>query len=461
MIHLVFIGLFLCTTVQSEENENVVTMNGKLYKIIDEPPKSPLCKGTQVLEDFSGKQFCFHQEIDPDDSHTIYWGDISKFAECGRENLPGESRIAGGTLAEGTSRFPWIVKVRIPKGLEYSSCTGSIISKRIITTAGHCDTGTTTYFDLYVGSNDWTAGTRWNKYKGRIIKVVPKVKHDGVWRHDVLLVITERDIEFSQDVGPICLPKKDQIKEGMDGLAIGYGIYWAFQDMFLKYNLLNEDQNGKPDFSNRSQVTERIYKTFKDIIPDIENIFHKDMTLNKKVAGMNDKEIEKLAEDNLRKLETTLLVKITDSSDRDKFEKYYPEIFKNLVKFDYEMDIKVLPRVIIHTVLPDIVRYTTSKIISNDICEKLMTPNPQGFCVRASVPGCGGDSGGPLAVKINNKYYLGGFASRINVEQQYPIRCYCECKQYLIYYSKLDDDRELLIKALKENDIALPPGLEG
>jgi len=342
------------------------------------------------------------------------------------------------------------------------------LTKQVIITASHCGLGD---WDIYVGSNDWRLASKSNTYKAKGVAVVNNAFHDGWWRHDVMLVITERDIEFNENVGPICVPKVGEIKEGMKGTAIGYGVNWAFQDMFFKYNLLQQNQTTDMGNLVYDAAIEQIYETYKEIIPNIDNIFYKDMKKNKKIVDIDDSEIAELAVQNLKKLETSLLPKITDSVDREKFEKYYPKIFKKIIRQKYETpeDLSALAGKISQKESGDHVQYTPIQILSNQDCEdklKNMHSNPHAFCVKSTGGGftCPGDSGGPLAVKIDNKYYIGGVLKGGASPDGYPIECLCECYNKfdeLTRYSKLDDDRKLLIDALKNNGLQLPPGLEG
>ena len=147
----------------------------------------------------------------------IFCEDLCLFdLQCGRVNLPMSSpqqannRIMGGfNVTE--HKYPWVVSLQTTNGEKFfHSCTGSILSKTAILTAAHCDHGAT--FHIVFGTNDKRL-TKGNIKAKKIILHPDYVSATSVSNFDAMIVILEEPIIFTKDVGPICLPGKEEIQE--------------------------------------------------------------------------------------------------------------------------------------------------------------------------------------------------------------------------------------------------------
>nr|ABZ89688.1 trypsin-like protease [Ranatra unicolor] len=129
---------------------------------------------------------------------------------CGWTNKDS-GRIVGGREAF-VNEFPYMVGLGYmsPRGSAVSAfCGASIITPRHVLTAAHC-----TFQDhgeklgVVVGEHDTS---RRDETKHTKVYAISKIiEHEGwslqTFQNDVAIVITEKEIEFNQYVGPVCLP---------------------------------------------------------------------------------------------------------------------------------------------------------------------------------------------------------------------------------------------------------------
>ncbi|OWR49200.1 putative serine-type enodpeptidase [Danaus plexippus plexippus] len=126
-------------------------------------------------------------------------------------------RIVGGENAPVGSA-PHQASLRSIFGSHF--CGGSIISKRWILTAAHCTVGQSTFtIKVVVGTNSLTSGGE--KYS--VEKIIVHEDYDGgEIINDVSVVKVSTDIEFTDLVQPIQLPKTDTA-EGAVLTLTGWG----------------------------------------------------------------------------------------------------------------------------------------------------------------------------------------------------------------------------------------------
>ncbi|XP_041971813.1 chymotrypsin-2-like [Aricia agestis] len=130
-------------------------------------------------------------------------------------------RIAGGNKAFSGS-IPYQVSLRL-KGFGHD-CGGSIITPRAILSAAHCfETTKPDQWEAVVGTNQLNAGGQ----TYGIRKIVAHEKFDKTtYRHDIAIVFTDEDIQFSDRVQPIEL-NDEPVQEGEELLVSGWGQLYA------------------------------------------------------------------------------------------------------------------------------------------------------------------------------------------------------------------------------------------
>jgi len=145
--------------------------------------------------------------------------------------VDGSDRIVGGIHAKPHS-WPWVAGLMSVESGPTIHCGGSLINKRWIVTAGHC---------FNEVSQDELPKLRWklgadshgnssvpNEPSQQVIaigKAIVNPKFDSEkFNHDVTLVKLAEDVQFNDNIIPICLPKKgEKLKTGDNGVTAGWG----------------------------------------------------------------------------------------------------------------------------------------------------------------------------------------------------------------------------------------------
>lgn len=123
-----------------------------------------------------------------------------------------EPRIVGGQKAEvGQFKYQGCLRTRLTK--QYI-CGAAIISNRFLLTAAHCTDGIYQHPGMVVA----VVGAM-HRYKDGVTMKVDKItKHNKynfrLLHHDISLIRTVDEINFSPTVQPIALPTKDSPKDG-------------------------------------------------------------------------------------------------------------------------------------------------------------------------------------------------------------------------------------------------------
>lgn len=134
-----------------------------------------------------------------------------------------EERIVGGSDA-AVGQFPYQVSLRLHNGT-YHFCGGSIIGIRFILTAAHCTQGgklKTEDIEVVVGAhNRASGGTHYT-----LDKIVVHPKYNSLaGTNDIMVLVTAKDIKYTELIQPIGLPTKNlPVKGGVPAFLSGWGI---------------------------------------------------------------------------------------------------------------------------------------------------------------------------------------------------------------------------------------------
>ncbi|XP_037272532.2 trypsin 5G1 [Rhipicephalus microplus] len=118
---------------------------------------------------------------------------------------------------------PWIVQLSVIYGSETYLCGGSIITRNVILTAGHCLLVTDRFpdrIDVHVSSTKIYQGTR---VKATRLKVHPRFLNQRELLYDVALLKLEKNLQFNRKTKPVCLPEEKLDVGGKSLLVAGWG----------------------------------------------------------------------------------------------------------------------------------------------------------------------------------------------------------------------------------------------
>jgi len=148
----------------------------------------------------------------------------------GNEPIGGNSQqyIGGGIHAKPHS-WPWAAAILGNDGQEpLEHCGGTVIDKRWILTAGHC-AGTVGLSHIKLGADDRGPTFEPNEptqqiYTAEKVIVNPQF-NPATLEFDMTLVKLDRDIEFNDNIRPVCLPEAtDLLPAGEWVTTIGWGL---------------------------------------------------------------------------------------------------------------------------------------------------------------------------------------------------------------------------------------------
>jgi len=395
--------------------------------------------------------------------------------------------MGGFNVTENT--YPWVVSLQVilPGKSELTHvCTGSILSKTAILTAAHCDlTQRGLTHHIVFGTND----NRLTKGNIKAKKVIPHPDYNTTtFIYDAMILILEEPITFTKDVGPICLPDNDEVQVGQDLVMTGWGDVESFDNLLIKYGIVTLPLLRIQDFDDYfddkdpkialDSFRNYLLNKFKSVVPDFKEI------LDDNFKSLDTDETKK--KQSLVKFKDMLQrMNIASSSDRDILLDFYPKFLNWLLKISdilsKGVDLSIVngqfqdttPLTNLYTALrkrPDFLtdepflKEAKAKTEDANICSKYGYLNSTENLCTLNVLGedegglCKGDSGGPLAARIDNQFVVLGINSA--VPSSIPIKCMCNCRDenndFLpAAFQKTQTIMDWIKKTLKQND-ALP-----
>ncbi|KAK9510826.1 hypothetical protein O3M35_005527 [Rhynocoris fuscipes] len=137
--------------------------------------------------------------------------------ECGWANKNTRRVIFGKDT--GKHEFPWSVSLQ-HKSTKFHFCGGSIITPYHVITAAHCiGTKTPPYILVVMGTNDRTD----NRISSDVKAIYQHRYNTKTHVNDIAILELAKKIEYTEFVGPVCLPKRDPQIVRQYITAMGWG----------------------------------------------------------------------------------------------------------------------------------------------------------------------------------------------------------------------------------------------
>lgn len=137
--------------------------------------------------------------------------------------LPATARgIVNGHRVTSPAKYPWMAQIQILRdGRPQSLCTGTLLSRSWVLTAGHCADGP----DIMVvlGTTVLRTGTDASLRVARVIRH-PRYATGGRLRYDAALLRLDAPVGFSRTVAPLALPPSARLTSYPGPLVVaGWG----------------------------------------------------------------------------------------------------------------------------------------------------------------------------------------------------------------------------------------------
>ncbi|KAI3385615.1 hypothetical protein SNEBB_000401 [Seison nebaliae] len=167
-------------------------------------------------------------------------------SRCGKqEDVLEYKRIIGGVESR-KGLWPWHAQLRIIDSLNTFLCGGSIIGRKWIISALHCvrsifKKNRQIRIEAYLGNHTINGG---DKYYIDFVYPNDTTKYtvwpdltNSLFLHDIVLLRTRKEIEYSKFIQPICLPSShltDEEKRRKEFYAVGFGRFLPNHPIFGK-----------------------------------------------------------------------------------------------------------------------------------------------------------------------------------------------------------------------------------
>jgi len=165
---------------------------------------------------------------------------VCSSCKCGQANRSNRNRIVGGDET-GKNEYPWQVLVETRENGKTYRCGGSIISSKEILTAAHCVVYYRTNTALpkedvriMVGQHDISQVNPFqDPPQAKVHKLCKAPNVHGSYSptrldYDYAILTLCEDLEFSEDVSPVCLPESagqdPGLNERVDTIITGWGL---------------------------------------------------------------------------------------------------------------------------------------------------------------------------------------------------------------------------------------------
>jgi len=155
--------------------------------------------------------------------------------------VDGSDRIVGGIHAKPHS-WPWAAYI-----ISYIECGGTLINKRWMVTAGHCGDYIDEKTRIKLGADNRGNSSDLNEPSQQVMSVEKTIinpkfvlgdKTQWVLTHDVTLVKFTEDVQFNDNIIPICLPNSGEgLKAGDKAVTVGWGMTqenWLDSDVLMQ-----------------------------------------------------------------------------------------------------------------------------------------------------------------------------------------------------------------------------------
>jgi len=245
-----------------------VMYKNEKYIIVNDPPSYASCRGEKTFRRISDQQlFCMSRT--PSDTESANLTCAAQACKCGKSQK-STARVVGGEILD-KNQYPWLTYITtIDKDGVTHACTASIISNKAIMTAAHCvaekDGTPRITSKVFMGAHNIT-----NRYEDSLVMNATLIPHesykmveDAPLKYDIALLITDDEIEFTDDVQPVCLPSKtSEIPD--DGRLYSGG--WGNSGSMIEWLTANTDyKHERVQSENKNLTVDEIQDKIKDII---------------------------------------------------------------------------------------------------------------------------------------------------------------------------------------------------
>ncbi|CAO3637212.1 unnamed protein product [Cunninghamella echinulata] len=132
--------------------------------------------------------------------------------------------ITNGNNVTNSSKYPWMAQILISnRGALVSRCTGSIVARQWIVTAGHCINSSE--ISVFVGTTQIVNNIHGSLKISQIIRHPNYYYYKQTFDYDIALIKLATPLNYDRNIQPICLPLSSAIMSFPSSLiAAGWGV---------------------------------------------------------------------------------------------------------------------------------------------------------------------------------------------------------------------------------------------